>query len=62
MGKLRQWFRKWLDRQIEKSLQRQANRIFKRGLKRRKCTMAEIFLILIWIALFLLDTDDGEKK
>ena len=25
MGKLRQWFRMWLDRQIEKSLQRQAN-------------------------------------
>ena len=27
MGKLRQWFRKWLDRQIELSLQRQANRL-----------------------------------
>jgi len=36
MGKLRQWFRKWLDRQVEKSLQRQADRIFKRGLKKRK--------------------------
>ena len=27
MGKLRQWFRIWLDRQIEKSLQRQANKL-----------------------------------
>tara|TARA_R100001460_G_scaffold11706_2_gene27112 strand:- start:851 stop:967 length:117 start_codon:yes stop_codon:yes gene_type:complete len=35
MGKLRQWFRKWLDRQIEKSLQRQADRIYKKGMKRR---------------------------
>ena len=28
MGKLRQWFFKWLDRQIEKSLQRQSNKMF----------------------------------
>jgi len=28
MGKLRQWFRKWLDKQVEKSLQRQADRLF----------------------------------
>jgi heme O synthase-like polyprenyltransferase len=28
MGKLRQWFRMWFDRQIEKSMQRQANRMF----------------------------------
>ncbi len=27
MGKLRQWFRNWLDRQIELSLQRQANKL-----------------------------------
>ena len=27
MGKLRQWFRNWLDRQIEKSLQSHANKI-----------------------------------
>jgi len=27
MGKLRQWFRMWLDRQIEQSLQRQANKL-----------------------------------
>ena len=28
MGKLRQWFRRWLDRQIELSFQRTANRQF----------------------------------
>lgn len=28
MGKLRQWFFNWLDRQIEKSLQRQSNKMF----------------------------------
>ncbi len=28
MGKLRQWFRNWFDRQIEKSFQRKANRQF----------------------------------
>lgn len=28
MGKLRKWFRKWLDKQIELSFQRQANRLF----------------------------------
>ena len=33
MGKLRQWFRKWFDRQIEKSMQRQANKLFERGQK-----------------------------
>ena len=33
MGKLRQWFRKWFDRQIEKSFQRQADRLFMKGKK-----------------------------
>jgi len=28
MGKIRQWLQKWFDRQIEKSFQRQANRLF----------------------------------
>lgn len=28
MGKLRQIFRKWIDRMVEKSMQRQANRMF----------------------------------
>ena len=28
MGKLRKWFRNWLDIQVEKSMQRQANRLF----------------------------------
>ena len=28
MGKLRQWFRLWLDAQVERSLQRQANKMF----------------------------------
>lgn len=28
MGKLRQWFRKMIDRLIEKSFQRQADRLF----------------------------------
>jgi len=28
MGKLRQWFFKWLDRQVERSMQRQADRLF----------------------------------
>lgn len=31
MGKLRQWFRKWFDRQIEKSFQRQADKLFMKG-------------------------------
>ena len=31
MGKLRQWFRKWFDRQVEKSMQRQANKLFEKG-------------------------------
>tara|TARA_Y100000401_G_scaffold20185_1_gene13470 strand:+ start:1579 stop:1695 length:117 start_codon:yes stop_codon:yes gene_type:complete len=31
MGKLRQWFRKWFDRQIEKSFQRQADKLFEQG-------------------------------
>ena len=30
MGKIRQWFFKWFDRQLEKSLQRQANKLFER--------------------------------
>tara|TARA_A100001388_G_C28646926_1_gene439954 strand:- start:324 stop:437 length:114 start_codon:yes stop_codon:yes gene_type:complete len=33
MGKLRQWFRKWFDRQVEKSFQRQANKLFLKGRK-----------------------------
>ena len=33
MGKLRQWFRNWFDRQVEKSMQRQANKLFERGRK-----------------------------
>ena len=28
MGKIRQWFRDWFDKQIEKSFQRQANKLF----------------------------------
>ena len=28
MGKLRQWFRNWLDKHVERSMQRQANRLF----------------------------------
>lgn len=28
MGKIRQWLRNWFDRQIEKSFQRQANKLF----------------------------------
>ena len=28
MGKLRQWFRKWFDYQIERSLQRKADKMF----------------------------------
>ena len=33
MGKLRQWFRRWFDRQLEKSFQRQANKMFEEGKK-----------------------------
>ena len=33
MGKLRKSFRKWFDRQVEKSLQRRADRLFMRGKK-----------------------------
>jgi len=35
MGKLRQWFRNWFDGQIEKSMQRQANRLFLKGQKQK---------------------------
>ena len=28
MGKLRQWFRTWIDAVVERSLQRKANKIF----------------------------------
>ena len=28
MGKLRKWLRDWFDKQIEKSMQRQANKLF----------------------------------
>ena len=31
MGKLRQWFRKWFDRQVENSMQRHANKLFEKG-------------------------------
>ena len=31
MGKLRQWFRKWFDRQVEKSFQRQANKLLEKA-------------------------------
>jgi len=31
MGKLRQWFRKWFDAQVEKSMQRKADRMFLKG-------------------------------
>ena len=31
MGKLRQWFRNWFDRQVEKSFQRKANKLFQKG-------------------------------
>ena len=30
MGKIRQWFRNWFDRQLELSMQRHANRMFKK--------------------------------
>ena len=30
MGKFRQWFYKWFDRQIEKSFQRHANKLHKK--------------------------------
>ena len=33
MGKLRQWFRAWFDRQVEKSMQRHTNKLFERGKK-----------------------------
>ena len=33
MGKLRQWFRRWFDRQLETSFQRQANKMFEEGKK-----------------------------
>ena len=35
MGKLRQWFRIWFDRQLEKSLQRQADKMFLKGKKEK---------------------------
>ena len=31
MGMIRQWFSKWFDRQLEKSFQRQANKLFEKG-------------------------------
>lgn len=31
MGKIRQWFFNWFDKQIELSMQRQANRQFEKG-------------------------------
>ena len=38
MGKLRQWFRDWFDRQIEKSFQRQANKQFMKGKEKHEKT------------------------
>jgi hypothetical protein len=35
MGKLRQWFRKVMDKWIEMSFQRQADKMFARRLKRK---------------------------
>ena len=36
MGKLRQWFRNWFDKQIEKSFQRKANKEFEKGRRNAK--------------------------
>jgi len=33
MGKLRQWFRRWFDKQLEKSFQRQSDKLFLNGQK-----------------------------
>ena len=33
MGKIRQWIRAWFDRQVEKSMQRQADKLFLKGRK-----------------------------
>jgi hypothetical protein len=33
MGKFRQWFRNWIDAVIERSLQRQADKQFLKGVK-----------------------------
>jgi hypothetical protein len=34
MGKLRQWFFRWFDYQLERSLQRKADKLFQEGRKR----------------------------
>ena len=31
MGKIRQWFRKWFDTQVEKSWQRKADKMFEKN-------------------------------
>jgi hypothetical protein len=31
MGKLRQWFIKWFDKAVERSMQRQADRLFQKS-------------------------------
>ena len=36
MGKLRQWFRAWFDKQIEKSFQRKANKEFLKGQQKQQ--------------------------
>ena len=36
MGKLRKWLRDWFDKQIEKSMQRQANKLFLKKNKNAK--------------------------
>lgn len=35
MGKLRQWFYSWFDKQVEKSFQRQANKQFRNASKKK---------------------------
>lgn len=34
MGKLRQWFRAWFDRQVELSMQRFANKMHQKNMER----------------------------
>ena len=36
MGKLRQWFRKWFDRQVEMSMQGHANKLFMKGQEKKR--------------------------
>jgi len=50
MGKIRQWFFKWFDRQIEKSIQRQANRKF------------EGKVVQLLAMQFVYETKDGNRR